>query len=164
MMFGFKLCWLGSVPTKVGGFRWARLWVLMDGSVVGGFWWVKLWVPIDGWGSPPLRFMVGRFMDGRFKACTTTEVRHFSASIFCFILCFFFFWFLSLAHAMLESSILLGFVVEVVVRLSIWCWWTMSLFWTVFWVVEDVVFVWWWLLVGGNCVVVVAMVFLDGSG
>nr|POE67331.1 hypothetical protein CFP56_78032 [Quercus suber] len=34
-MCGFRLCWLGSVPTEVGGFEWARLWVLMDGSVVG---------------------------------------------------------------------------------------------------------------------------------
>ena len=37
MMFGFKLCWLGSVLTEVGGFGWARLWVLMDGSVVGEY-------------------------------------------------------------------------------------------------------------------------------
>ena len=37
MMFGFKLCWLGSVPTEVGGFGWARLWVSMDGLVVGGY-------------------------------------------------------------------------------------------------------------------------------
>nr|POE94004.1 hypothetical protein CFP56_35802 [Quercus suber] len=36
-MCGFKLCWLGSVPTEVGGFRWARLWVLMDGSAMGGY-------------------------------------------------------------------------------------------------------------------------------
>ena len=37
MMCGFRLCWLGSVPTEVGGFGWARLWVSMDGSVVGGY-------------------------------------------------------------------------------------------------------------------------------
>ena len=37
MMFGFRLCWLGLVPTEVGGFGWARLWVLMDGSVVGEY-------------------------------------------------------------------------------------------------------------------------------
>ena len=37
MMFGFRLCWLGSVPTEVGGFGWVRLWVLMDGSVVGEY-------------------------------------------------------------------------------------------------------------------------------
>ena len=36
-MFGFRLCWLGSISTKVGGFGWARLWVLMDGSTVGGY-------------------------------------------------------------------------------------------------------------------------------
>ena len=36
-MFGFRLCWLGSVPTEVGGFGWVRLWVLMDGSVVGEY-------------------------------------------------------------------------------------------------------------------------------
>ena len=37
MMFGFRLCWLGSDPMEVGGFGWARLWVLMDGSVVGEY-------------------------------------------------------------------------------------------------------------------------------
>ena len=37
MMFGFRLCWLGSVPTEEGGFGWARLWVSMDGSTVGGY-------------------------------------------------------------------------------------------------------------------------------
>ena len=37
MMCGFRLCWLGSVLTEVGGFGWARLWVPMDGSVVGGY-------------------------------------------------------------------------------------------------------------------------------
>ena len=37
VMFGFRLCCLGSVPTEVGGFGWARLWVLMDGSAVGGY-------------------------------------------------------------------------------------------------------------------------------
>ena len=37
MMCGFKLCWLGSVSTEVGGFKWARLWVSMDGSAVGGY-------------------------------------------------------------------------------------------------------------------------------
>ena len=37
VMFGFKLCWAGSVPTKVGGFGWARLWVPMDGLAVGGY-------------------------------------------------------------------------------------------------------------------------------
>ena len=36
-MCGFRLCWLGSVPTVVGGFGWARLWVPMDGSAVGGY-------------------------------------------------------------------------------------------------------------------------------
>ena len=36
-MCGFRLCWLGSVPTEVGGFGWARLWVPMDGSAVGGY-------------------------------------------------------------------------------------------------------------------------------
>ena len=37
MMCGFRLCWLGLVLTEVGGFGWARLWVLMDGSAVGGY-------------------------------------------------------------------------------------------------------------------------------
>ena len=37
VMFGFKLCLVGSVPTKVDGFEWARLWVPMDGSAVGGY-------------------------------------------------------------------------------------------------------------------------------
>ena len=37
MMFGFKLCWLGSVPTEVGGFGWARLWVSMDRSTMGRY-------------------------------------------------------------------------------------------------------------------------------
>ena len=37
MMFGFKLCWLGLVPTEVGGFGWARLWVSMDRSMVGRY-------------------------------------------------------------------------------------------------------------------------------
>ena len=37
MMFGFRLCWLSSVLTEVGGFGWARLWVPMDGSAVGGY-------------------------------------------------------------------------------------------------------------------------------
>ena len=37
MMFGFRLYWLGSVPTEVGGFGWARLWVPMDGLAVGGY-------------------------------------------------------------------------------------------------------------------------------
>ena len=37
VMFGFRLCCLGSVPTEVGGFGWARLWVLMDGSAVGRY-------------------------------------------------------------------------------------------------------------------------------
>ena len=37
MMLRFRLCRLGSVPTEVGGFGWARLWVLMDGSAVGGY-------------------------------------------------------------------------------------------------------------------------------
>ena len=37
MMFGFRLCWLGSVPMEVGGFGWARLWVPMDGLAVGGY-------------------------------------------------------------------------------------------------------------------------------
>ena len=37
VMCGFKLGWLGSVPMKVGGFGWARLWVPMDGLVVGGY-------------------------------------------------------------------------------------------------------------------------------
>ena len=37
MMFGFKLCCLGSVSTEVGGFKWARLWVPMDGSAMGGY-------------------------------------------------------------------------------------------------------------------------------
>ena len=37
MMFGFRLYWLGSVPTEVGGFGWARLWVSMDGSAVRGY-------------------------------------------------------------------------------------------------------------------------------
>ena len=37
MMFGFRLCWLSSVSTEVGGFGWARLWVPMDGLAVGGY-------------------------------------------------------------------------------------------------------------------------------
>ena len=37
MMCGFRLCWLGLSPMEVGGFRWARLWVPMDGSAVGGY-------------------------------------------------------------------------------------------------------------------------------
>ena len=37
VMCGFRLCWLGSVLTEVGGFGWARLWVPMDGSTVGGY-------------------------------------------------------------------------------------------------------------------------------
>ena len=37
VMFGFKLCCLGSVPTEVGGFRWVRLWVSMDRSTVGRY-------------------------------------------------------------------------------------------------------------------------------
>ena len=37
VMCGFKLGWLGSVPMKVGGFGWARLWVLMDRSAMGGY-------------------------------------------------------------------------------------------------------------------------------
>ena len=37
VMFGFKLCLVGSVPTKVDGFEWARLWVPMDGLAVGGY-------------------------------------------------------------------------------------------------------------------------------
>ena len=41
-MGGFRLCWLGSVPTEVGGFEWARLWVPMDGSAVGGYGFVVL--------------------------------------------------------------------------------------------------------------------------
>ena len=36
-MFGFRLCWLSSVSTEVGGFGWARLWVPMDGLAVGGY-------------------------------------------------------------------------------------------------------------------------------
>ena len=42
MMYGFRLCWLGSVPTEVGGFEWVRLWVPMDGSAVGGYGFVVL--------------------------------------------------------------------------------------------------------------------------
>nr|POE69188.1 hypothetical protein CFP56_78268 [Quercus suber]POF15476.1 hypothetical protein CFP56_60904 [Quercus suber] len=41
-MCGFRLCWLVSVPTKVGGFGWARLWVQMDGSAVDGYGFVVL--------------------------------------------------------------------------------------------------------------------------
>ena len=37
VIFGFKLFLVGSVPTKVDGFEWARLWVLMDGLAVGGY-------------------------------------------------------------------------------------------------------------------------------
>ena len=37
VMFGFRLCWLSSVLTEVGGFGWARLWVSMDGLAVGGY-------------------------------------------------------------------------------------------------------------------------------
>ena len=37
VMFGFRLCWLSSVLTEVGGFGWARLWVPMDGLAVGGY-------------------------------------------------------------------------------------------------------------------------------
>ena len=37
MMCGFRLCWLGSVPMEVGVFRWARLWVPMDGLAMGGY-------------------------------------------------------------------------------------------------------------------------------
>ena len=134
----------------------------MDGSVVGGFWWVKLWVPIDGWGSPPLRFMVGRFMDGRFKACTTTEVRHFSASIFCFILCFvFFFFFLVLVsnpcHAWKlnfvrvcgggggRASDLVLVDYEFILNCILDC--------------GGCGVVWWWLLVVGSCVGVVNYVW-----
>ena len=36
-MCGFRLCGLGLVPTEVGGFGWARLWVPMYGSAVGGY-------------------------------------------------------------------------------------------------------------------------------
>nr|POE99789.1 hypothetical protein CFP56_18256 [Quercus suber] len=36
-MYEFKLCWLGSVSTEVGGFEWARLWVPMNGSAMGGY-------------------------------------------------------------------------------------------------------------------------------
>ena len=85
-----------------------------------GLWSAGSW-PAASRPAPPLRFAISLLL-------------YFVSSFV-----FFFFWFLSLTHAMLESSILLGFVVEVVVGLPIWCWWTMSLFWTVFWVVEDVV-------------------------
>ena len=37
VMCGFKMCWLGSVPTEVGVFEWARLWILMDRSAMGGY-------------------------------------------------------------------------------------------------------------------------------
>ena len=36
-MGGFRLCWLDSVSTKVGGFVWVRLWVPMEGLAMGGY-------------------------------------------------------------------------------------------------------------------------------
>nr|POE52834.1 hypothetical protein CFP56_61414 [Quercus suber] len=33
----FRRRWVGSVPTEVGGFGWAKLWVPMDRSAMGGY-------------------------------------------------------------------------------------------------------------------------------